>query len=123
MRAFWSGLGLFLLGVGIGTACGAPEVSTIAQGQGHALYLQHCASCHGPSGKGAWRAWLFLIRPGNLTDLKKMNALSDQYLFDLIKHGGSPIGKPGMPSFNFQLTDEGIREVIAYTRTLSLKSE
>jgi len=121
-RSSWPRLALVLL-AGIGISCGAPDLPTDTQGRDHILYLQHCASCHGASGKGSWRAWLFLVRPGNLADSKQMDTLSDQYLFDLIKHGGSPSGKPGMPSFSFQLTDEEIREIIAYVRTLSRKSE
>lgn len=83
------------------------------------LYLRLCASCHGRSGSGSWRATLLLIRPGNLADRSRMQELSDQFLFDLIKHGGAPIGKPGMPGFAFHLSDDEIRELVAYVRTLS----
>jgi hypothetical protein len=31
--------------------------------------------------------------------LARVAAESDRYLFDIIKHGGSPIGRPGMPAF------------------------
>ena len=44
--------------------------------------------------------------------------MSDEYLFDLIKNGGAAIGKPGMPSFGFHLTDEEIRELIRHVRAL-----
>ena len=86
---------------------------------GQELYARFCASCHGPSGRGSWRAMLSLIRPGNLTDRSRMQGLTDQYLADLIKHGGAPIGKPGMPAFGFHLTDDEIRELAAYVRSLS----
>jgi len=79
-------------------------------------YLTHCASCHGADGRGSWRATLFLIRPGDLTDTSRMQALTDEYLVGLVKHGGAPIGKPGMPAFGFHLDDEQIRELIAYLR-------
>jgi len=82
-------------------------------------YLVHCASCHGANGQGSWRAMFFLIRPGDLSDPQAMDALSDQYLFDLLKHGGAPIGKPGMPAFGFHLSDEEIRALIGYIRSLS----
>jgi len=48
-----------------------------------------------------------------------MRALSDDFLFQIIKHGGSSFGKPGMPSFGFHLTDEEIRSLVAYVRTFS----
>jgi mono/diheme cytochrome c family protein len=82
------------------------------------LYLTQCATCHGANGQGSWRATLFLIRPGNLADPKTLDGLPDQYLFDLIKHGGATIGKPGMPAFGFHLSDEEIRELIRYVRSL-----
>jgi mono/diheme cytochrome c family protein len=83
------------------------------------LYLGLCATCHGPDGKGSWRAALFLVRPGNLSNATTMDARPDQYLFDLIKHGGAPIGRPGMPAFGSTLTDDDIREIVRYVRGLS----
>lgn len=83
------------------------------------LYLTYCAGCHGASGHGSWRATLFLLRPGNLADPGVLARLSDEYLFDLVKHGGATIGKPGMPAFGYHLSDEQIREVVAYVKTLS----
>jgi mono/diheme cytochrome c family protein len=83
------------------------------------LYLGLCATCHGPDGRGSWRAALFLVRPGNLSDTATLDRRSDQYLFDLIKHGGAPIGRPGMPAFGSTLTDGEIAELVAYVRTLS----
>jgi len=81
------------------------------------LYLTYCAECHGANGHGSWRATLFLLRPGDLGDRRVLSSLSDQYLFDLIKHGGATIGKPGMPSFGYHLTDEQIQELVRYLRT------
>jgi mono/diheme cytochrome c family protein len=37
---------------------------------------------------------------------------------DLIRHGGSSFGKPGMPSFGFVLTEKEIEAVVLYVRTL-----
>jgi len=88
---------------------------------GERLYFLRCVTCHGVRGTGSWRATLTLIRPGNLADAQRMAALPDQYLFDLIKHGGATIGKPGMPSFGFHLSDSEIRELVAYLRRLPSK--
>jgi mono/diheme cytochrome c family protein len=82
-------------------------------------YLSNCATCHGANGHGSWRATIFLIQPGELTDKKAMAQLPDEYIFDLIKHGGATIGKPGMPAFGYHLTDDQIRALVAYVRTLS----
>ena len=83
------------------------------------LYLGLCSTCHGPDGRGSWRAALFLVRPGKLSDATTIDARSDQYLFDLIKHGGAPIGRPGMPAFGSTLTDDDLREMVRYVRGLS----
>jgi mono/diheme cytochrome c family protein len=57
------------------------------------------------------------MRPGDLTDARRLTALSDEYLLGLVKHGGAPLGKPGMPAFGFHLSDEQIGELVAYLRT------
>ena len=85
---------------------------------GQRLYLAYCATCHGADGHGSWRAWLFLMRPGDLGDPRLVDALGDEYLMTLIKNGGATLGKPGMPAFGYHLSDEQVREVVRYVRTL-----
>src|SRR3990172_92603 len=75
-----------------------------------------CAECHGEDGRGSWRATVFLIRPGDLADSATTGRHTDQYLFDIIKEGGSPIGRPGMPAFGAALKEEDIRELGADMR-------
>ena len=82
-------------------------------------YLTYCATCHGANGHGSWRATIFFIRPGDLTDRRAMAQLSDDYIFNLIKNGGAAIGKPGMPAFGYHLSDPEIRALVAYVRSLS----
>jgi mono/diheme cytochrome c family protein len=82
------------------------------------LYYGFCTSCHGADGRGAWQAMLFLIRPGDLTDRRRLDRYSDRYLFDLIKHGGAPIGRPGMPAFGSLLSDSDIEDLVRYVREL-----
>ena len=84
------------------------------------IYYALCAQCHGVDGRGSWRAALFLIRPGDLTD-GHLKQVPDQYLFDIIKNGGAPIGRPGMPAFGFTLSDDDMRSVVGYVRTLDKK--
>ena len=92
-----------------------PRAATPAQ----RAYLTHCATCHGANGQGSWRSTIFLVRPGNLADPRATDGLGDEFLFTLIKHGGAPIGKPGMPAFGYHLSDEEIRSLISHVRALS----
>ena len=82
--------------------------------RGERLYVSFCAGCHGLDGRGSWRAALFLIRPGDLATAARQ---PDQYLFDIIKHGGAAIGRPGMPAFGAQLSDDDVRALVQYIRT------
>ena len=86
--------------------------------RGERLYYAYCVECHGRDGRGSWRAALFLLRPGTLADPARIATHSDQYLFDLVKHGGAPLGRPGMPAFGYHLSDDDIRTLVGYLRTL-----
>lgn len=87
--------------------------------RGERLYYAYCVECHGRDGRGSWRAALFLLRPGNLADTARMSSHADRYLADIIKHGGSPLGRPGMPAFGYHLSDDDIQALVAYMRRLS----
>jgi mono/diheme cytochrome c family protein len=111
-----------LLGVGLFTG-GLAWLLTDARPpagapRGQRLYYAYCVECHGVEGRGSWRAALFLLRPGNLTD-RRVTAESEQYLFDLIKHGGATIGRSGMPAFGAQLSDDDIKLLVGYVRQLA----
>ena len=110
------GLGLFAGGLAwvLDTPKPPPGTPRVAR-----LYLGLCATCHGADGHGSWRAALFLIRPGDLADGARMAGHTDQYLFDIIKNGGSPLGRPGMPAFGGSLSDDDIRALVADLRTLA----
>jgi mono/diheme cytochrome c family protein len=84
------------------------------------LYYAYCVTCHGTDGRGSWRALLFLIRPGDLADATRMSEHTDRYLFDIIKHGGAPLGRPGMPAFGYHMSDGDIEALVGYTRSLAL---
>ena len=85
---------------------------------GRSLFRAHCVTCHGADGRGAtWRARLLFLRPGDLTR-SEAAALPDHYLADVIRHGGSSFGKPGMPSFGFVLTEEEVGALVRYLQVL-----
>ena len=81
-----------------------------------------CSSCHGATGKGDGPAAAALSpKPRNHADGKYMNALTDKYLFDIIKGGGAGLGKsPLMPPWASQLKDQDIWNLVSYIRTLAV---
>ena len=106
--------GLGLLAGGLAWVLNDPRPPAGAS-RGERLYFSFCVGCHGVDGRGSWRAALFLIRPGDLTRTANQ---PDRYVFDIIKHGGAAIGRPGMPAFGAQLNDDDIGALVAYLRTL-----
>jgi mono/diheme cytochrome c family protein len=111
-------LGVIVLNLVVFVAFWPPPAPPPNASPAQRLYFAHCVTCHGPDGNGSWRATLFLIRPGDLSDSRRMQALSDQYLFDITKRGGAPIGKPGMPAFGFHLSDAEIQGLVRFLRAL-----
>ncbi len=115
--------------VHLARALGTPnEAAVLAAGArypgletGQSTYQSQCASCHGKRGKGdGWTAWLFRLKMRDLTEAAYMQTLTDEYLFQIIKHGGASLGKPGMPSWGQELTDREIGDLVAYIRSLGL---
>jgi mono/diheme cytochrome c family protein len=103
--------------VALAAAVGLRPPPDVAPGPdpGRSLYRDHCATCHGPDGRGrTWRARLLLLRPGDLT----ASPLPDGYVEEIIRRGGASFGKPGMPSFGFQLGDAQIAALVEYVRAL-----
>jgi mono/diheme cytochrome c family protein len=114
-----AGVGIFTGGLGWVLTDPRPPAGA---SRGERLYYAYCVECHGRDGRGSWRAALFLLRPGNLADPARMNAHSDQYLFDIVKHGGAPLGRPGMPAFGYHMSDDDIRALVAHLRTLPART-
>jgi len=106
--------------VGIVAAVSRTDAGDPAKGKEN--YRDFCVPCHGVSGKGDGPMVANLpTRPRNLTDGTYMNVLSDAHLFTVIKEGGAAVGKsPTMPAWGKQMTDEEIRDTIAYLRTLAV---
>jgi mono/diheme cytochrome c family protein len=111
-------VGLALLGAGVALVRAPLPPTPRGPEPGRTLYQQHCATCHGAGGRGdSWRARLLFLRPGDLAS-PALASVPDRYLADLIRHGGSSYGKPGMPSFGFVLSEAEIEAVVHYHRSL-----
>ena len=120
MRRSIVALVVAIVGVGVFTG-GAAWLLTdprppAGASRGARLYYAYCIECHGVDGRGSWRAALFLLKPGDLA--QRTRGETDRYLFDIIKQGGSPIGRPGMPAFGYHMNDADIETLVAYVRTL-----
>ncbi len=115
MKIVVSGLAL-LIGV-LFTQAGFAQNKASA---GKELFQANCSPCHGESGKGDGPGGQVLpVKPANLGERIAENSYSDQYLFDVIGKGGASVGKSNfMPAWAGALSDQQIREIISFLRTL-----
>jgi mono/diheme cytochrome c family protein len=77
----------------------------------------NCAQCHGKSG-GADTKMGKALNAKDLTDSKVQAAFSDAKATESIKNGVKEGGKTTMKAFGGKLTDDEIKALVAYVRTL-----
>jgi len=89
---------------------------------GHAQYKIFCATCHGEDGCGDGPGAAGLDpKPAKHCDGNYMNALSDEHLFKVVKEGGVSVGKsPLMAPWGGTLSDDQIRDVVAFVRSIAV---
>jgi mono/diheme cytochrome c family protein len=84
---------------------------------GAALYKRYCRGCHGEDGRGG--AHTFMPHIGNLTKKEYIELVPDGFLFTVIAEGGAAVGKNSyMPAWQGTLSEQDIKDVIAFVRTL-----
>ena len=97
-----------------------PSIERFTDGdaaRGAPLYKQYCAGCHGADGRGG--AHTFMPHIENLTKKDYIEFLPDGYLFTVIAEGGQAVGKSAyMPAWQSELSEQDIKDVIAYIRSL-----
>jgi mono/diheme cytochrome c family protein len=119
-----------LVALGVASWLGAGALVADAQAQedierftdgnaehGAALYKRYCRGCHGEDGRGG--AHTFMPHIQNLTQKDYIEFIPDGFLFTVIAEGGVAVGKSGyMPAWRGTLSEQDIKDVIAFIRTL-----
>ena len=100
---------------------GAALQSSGTAKSGQALYESGCATCHGRTGQGDGPVAAVLTpRPGDHTNGRYMNPLSDEFLFAIIRKGGAAVQRSSkMPPAPKHLTDADVRDLVAFIRSLA----
>jgi|KBSMisStandDraft_5_1062788.scaffolds.fasta_scaffold128441_2 mono/diheme cytochrome c family protein len=85
--------------------------------RGGLVYANYCVTCHGINADGNGRAArLHTPRPANLRASDK----NDAYIGLIVRRGGEAIGRSkGMPPWAEELTDEQIKDVVAFVRSVN----
>jgi len=98
------GVGTFLLIFTLALQAGpAPDA-------GGDLFKQKCAMCHGADGKG-----YAALKTPDFTDPKVQASLTDEEITKTIKNGKTGTA---MPPFKDSLSDDQIKSLVAYLRSL-----
>lgn len=112
------------------TQAASPQVAdtlkvqlTYEQRKGQRLFIHYCAVCHGEEGAGdGFNAWNLDPKPRDLSDGPFQQAVSDDWLAEVIAQGGRGVSRsPLMPAWGHTLTERQIREVISFIRILPPK--
>lgn len=101
------------------------KAPSAARGEG--IFMDHCALCHGVTGKGDGPRSAYFVPGGQyIPDMTVAQVLAgrDKELMENIREGLHRLPEPSyvMPQFKYILSDEEIRSVLAYVKTLSAKA-
>ena len=80
-------------------------------------WASNCAQCHGASGNGDTKMGR-MLNAMDLTDAKKQASFTDAQAATAIKDGIKQNGKTTMKAFGGKLSDDEIKALVAYVRTL-----
>jgi len=88
--------------------------------RGRAVYAKSCAVCHGVAGDGKSKmAGSLKPKPTDFTNKVLIDQRSDWELYLAVRDGGPALGlSPAMYAWKGLLPDQGIRDAVAYVRSL-----
>ncbi len=87
------------------------------------LFQELCSVCHGVGGKGDGPSAQGLEpKPADFTNCKAMAKDSDEVLLKIIRGGGQSVGRSTvMPAWGDALSEQQIRELVKFIRSLCKK--
>jgi mono/diheme cytochrome c family protein len=96
-----------------------PSREEQAVSRGSAIFNRYCVLCHGPKGDGqGTAAKAYKPPPANLVS----SPYPDAYKELIIRKGGGAIGRsPFMPPWGDELSDQQIRDLIAYLQRIKAR--
>jgi mono/diheme cytochrome c family protein len=89
--------------------------------RGGLVFSNYCVTCHGINADGNGRAArLYKPRPANLRTSDK----NDDYFGLIIRKGGAALARSEfMPTWEAELTDEQIRDLVGYLRSINISAK
>lgn len=88
--------------------------------RGAALHKERCAECHGLDGRAQVIVLHMDTPPHDQTDAEYMRKLPDAFLYLAVCRGGAAVGRSVvMPQWGDLLSDQDIRDLVAWIRTFS----
>jgi mono/diheme cytochrome c family protein len=86
--------------------------------RGGLVYANYCVTCHGINADGNGRAArLYSPKPANLRASDK----PDAYFGLIVQKGGAALGRSEfMPSWEAELTNEQVHDLVAYLRSINV---
>ncbi len=95
----------------------AASAISVRAADAKALWDANCAQCHGPDGKANTKMGKTLSAK-DLTDPKVQAEFTDAKATQSIKEGVKQNGKTTMKAFSGKLSDDDVKALVAYVRTL-----
>lgn len=86
-------------------------------GDARANWLANCVPCHGQSGNADTKMGK-ILNAKDLTDSKVQAGFTDAQATESIKNGVKQNGKTAMKAFGGKLTDDEIKALVVYVRSL-----
>lgn len=101
----------------LATGLFAASTMSLRGADAKALWDANCAQCHGKSGNADTKMGKTL-NAKDLTDGKVQASFTDEKATQSIKEGVKENGKTTMKAFGGKLSDDDIKALVAYVRTL-----